>query len=112
MNFKLKTWASGPFAALAVALSVVACGGGGGGSSSGSSSSATVTPTSSVYNGSISGFGSVIVNRVRFSTVGATTVDDDGAEVRLDDLRIGMRVTVSGTADDSTGRGTATQLLL
>ena len=71
-----------------------------------------MTPTSSVYSGSVSGFGSVIVNGVRFSTVGATTVDDDGAEVRLEDLRIGMRVTVSGSADDSTGRGTATQLTL
>lgn len=111
MNFKLNPWSCGPFAAIAVALSVVACGGGGGGSST-SSSSATVTPTSSVYSGSVSGFGSVIVNDVRFSTVGATTVDDDGAEVRLEDLRIGMRVTVSGSADDSTGRGTATQLTL
>jgi hypothetical protein len=109
MNFKLNPWSCGPFAAIAVALSVVACGGGGGDSSS---SSGTVTPTASVYSGSISGFGSVIVNGVRFGTVGATTVDDDGAEVRLDDLRIGMRVTVSGSADDSTGRGTATKLSL
>jgi len=109
MNFKLNPWSCGPIAALVVALSVVACGGGGGGSSS---SSATVTPTSSVYSGSVSGFGSVIVNGVRFDTVGARTVDDDGAEVRLEDLRIGMLVTISGSADDSTGRGTATQLSL
>ena len=113
MDFKLKTWACGPIAALAVALAVGGCGGGGGGGdSSSSTTSGTVTPTSSVYSGSVSGFGSVIVNGVRFSTVGATTVDDDGAEVRLEDLRIGMRVTVSGSADDSTGRGTATQLTL
>lgn len=109
MNFKLNTWSCGPFAAIAVALSVVACGGGGGDSSS---SSTTTTPTSSVYSGSISGFGSVIVNGVRFDTVGASTLDDDGAEVRLEDLRIGMLVTVKGSADDSTGKGTATQLLL
>jgi hypothetical protein len=109
MNFKLNPWSCGPFAAIAVALSVVACGGGGGDSSS---SSGTVTPTASVYSGTVSGFGSVIVNGMRFDTVGATTVDDDGAEVRLDDLRIGMRVTVSGSADDSTGRGTATRLSL
>jgi hypothetical protein len=106
MNFKLKTWASGPFAALAVALVVAGCGGGGSGSSN------TVTPTSSVYSGPITGFGSVIVNGVRFDTVGATTVDDDGVEVRLEDLRIGMMVTVGGNADDSTGRGTATRLSL
>ena len=106
---KVKTWARGPIAALAVALAVSGCGGGGGDSSS---SSTTSTPTSSVYSGSISGFGSVIVNGVRFDTVGKSTVDDDGAEVRLEDLRIGMMVTVKGSADDSTGRGTATQLSL
>jgi hypothetical protein len=107
---KVRTWASGPIAALAVALAVGGCGGDS--SSSSSTTSGTVTPTSSVYSGSISGFGSVIVGRVRFETVGAVTKDDDGAEVRLEDLRIGMPVTVSGSADDSTGRGTATQLTL
>jgi hypothetical protein len=110
MDFKLKPWACGPIAALAVALSVVACGGDS--SDSSSTTSGTVTPTSSVYSGTVSGFGSVIVNRVRFETVGASTLDDDGAEVRLEDLRIGMPVTISGSADDSTGRGTATRLLL
>ncbi len=107
MNFKLNPWACGPVAALAVALAVVGCGGGGGGSSSG-----TVAPTSSVYSGPITGFGSVIVNGVRFDTVGANTVDDDGNPVRLEDLRLGMMVTVGGDADDATSRGTATQLSL
>ncbi len=103
---KVKTWALGPIAALAVALTVVGCGGGGG------SSSGTVTPSSSVFSGPITGFGSVIVNGVRFDTVGATTVDDDGNAVRLDDLRMGMMVTVGGDADDATSRGTATRLSL
>jgi hypothetical protein len=111
MDFKLKPWACGPIAALAVALSVVACGGDSSDSST-TTTPATVTPTSSVYSGTVSGFGSVIVNRVRFDTVGARTLDDDDAEVRLEDLRIGMLVTVSGSADDSTGRGTATKLTL
>jgi cytoskeletal protein CcmA (bactofilin family) len=111
MDFKLKIWASGPLAALAVALSVVGCGGDSSDSSS-TTTTPTVTPTSSVYSGTVSGFGSVIVGGVRFDTVGASTSDDDGAEVRLEDLRIGMLVTVSGSADDSTGRGTATQLTL
>ncbi|OYY64487.1 MAG: hypothetical protein B7Y51_04390 [Burkholderiales bacterium 28-67-8] len=105
MNFKLNPWACGPIAALAVALTVVGCGGGGG-------SSGTVAPTSSVYSGPITGFGSVIVNGVRFDTVGANTVDDDGNPVRLDELRLGMMVTVGGDADDATSRGTATQLSL
>ena len=106
MNFKLNPWACGPIAALAVALTVVGCGGGGGGSSG------TVAPTSSVYSGPITGFGSVIVNGVRFDTVGANSVDDDGNPVRLDELRLGMMVTVGGDADDATSRGTATQLSL
>jgi hypothetical protein len=112
MDFKLKPWACGPIAALAVALALGGCGGDSSDSSTTTTTPGTVTPTSSVYSGSISGFGSVIVNGVRFETVGASTSDDDGAEVRLEDLRIGMPVTVSGSADDSTGRGTATQLTL
>jgi hypothetical protein len=112
MDFKLKRWACGPIAALAVALALGGCGGDSSDSTSTSTTSGTVTPTSSVYSGTVSGFGSVIVNRVRFDTVGASTVDDDDDPVRLEDLRIGMQVTVSGSADDSTGRGTATQLTL
>ncbi len=76
MNFKLKAWALGPIAALAVALVVAGCGGGGGGSSSG-----TVAPTASVYSGPITGFGSVIVNGVRFETNNAIREDDDGVTI-------------------------------
>ena len=90
-------------AALGVAstLLITACGGGGN-----DLSTPTPTPTplaaAAVYAGSIAGFGSVVVNGMRFSSVGAELVDDDSQAIRLQDLAIGMTVRVSGDADDST----------
>jgi hypothetical protein len=98
-------------AALGVAstLLITACGGGGN-----DLSMPTPTPTplaaAAVYAGSIAGFGSVIVNGMRFSSVGAELVDDDSQAIRLQDLAIGMTVRVSGDADDSTQLGTARKL--
>ena len=98
-------------AALGVAstLLITACGGGGN-----DLSTPTPTPTplaaAAVYAGSIAGFGSVIVNGMRFSSVGAELVDDDSQAIRLQDLAIGMTVRVSGDADDSTQLGTARKL--
>lgn len=97
-------------AALGVAstLLITACGGGN------DLSTPTPTPTplaaAAVYAGSIAGFGSVIVNGMRFSSVGAELVDDDSQAIRLQDLAIGMTVRVSGDADDSTQLGTARKL--
>lgn len=88
--------------ALASALLVSACGGGGGGSSS-----STSTSGPAVFSGTVSGFGSVIVNGTRFSSVGATLRDDDGNSVNLDQLHIGMTVDVSGTSDDAAETGSA-----
>lgn len=92
--------------ALASALLVSACGGGGGGGSS----SSTSTSGPAVFSGTVSGFGSVIVNGTRFSSVGATLRDDDGNSVNLDQLHIGMTVDVSGTSDDATETGSASVL--
>ena len=98
-------------AALGVAstLLITACGGGGN-----DLSTPTPTPTplaaAAVYAGSIAGFGSVVVNGMRFSSVGAELVDDDSQAIRLQDLAIGMTVRVSGDADDSTQLGTARKL--
>jgi hypothetical protein len=87
---------------------VTACGGGG------SLSADLPTPTplgaAAVYAGPIAGFGSVIVNGMRFSSVGADLVDDDSQAIELQDLAIGMTVRVSGDADDSTQLGTARKL--
>ncbi len=92
--------------AVIAAATLVACGGGGG-SEAGSS-----TAQSAVYSGPISGLGSVTVNGVRFSSIGATLSDDDGAGLRSDDLKLGQTVRVSGTSDDATGQGNATAVVV
>jgi hypothetical protein len=92
-------------AGLAAALVFTACGGGGG---DGPSSAPINGGASSdlVSQGVISGFGSVIVNGVRFDDSKAKVEDEDedenGARSK-DDLRLGMVVTVSGSSGTTTG---------
>lgn len=72
-----------------------ACGGGGGGTAS-----VDTGGTGSFATGRISGFGSVIVNGVRFEDNAARLADDDD-ELKVlvrDDLKLGMVVTVQGGA--------------
>ncbi len=97
--------------ALASALTLTACGGGGS-SVSDSSIKDTTTLSSAVYSGPIMGKGSVVVNGMRFSSVGAEMVDDDAQSVGLDQLQLGMTVRVSGDVDESTQQGTANRLEL
>lgn len=98
---------------LIAALALAGCGGGGGGSSS-----TTAAPTPGVSAGQITGFGSIIVNGVRFHTGGATLEFEDGSEVPLsntlndqDLLSRGMEVEVEGSFDDN-GNGTATRVFM
>jgi hypothetical protein len=72
-----------------------ACGGGGGGTAS-----VDTGGTGSFSTGRISGFGSVIVNGVRFEDNAARLADDDDEAKVLtrDDLKLGMVVTVQGGA--------------
>ncbi len=86
-----------------VCVLVAGCGGGGS-SISGSSGTGTVT-TSSFAAGPITGFGSVIVNGVRFDDSKATVTDDDGAASTKDALKLGMSAEVhgGGVSDDGTG---------
>ncbi|ABD68962.1 hypothetical protein Rfer_1228 [Rhodoferax ferrireducens T118] len=93
---------------LSSAMLLTACGGGGGTTPAVNNTA----PAAAMYAGPITGFGSVIVNGMRFSSVGATLQDDDGQDINLDQLKLGMTVRVSGTADDSTQLGTASQLAL
>ncbi|MBQ0942188.1 hypothetical protein KAK07_02435 [Ideonella sp. 4Y16] len=76
--------------ALAVALGslalLVACGGG-------VSEQGTGAPPQVYASGPISGFGSVIVNGVRYDDTGVTAKDDSGANV---DLLLGMVVQIDG----------------
>lgn len=95
--------------ASAAALLIGACGGGGGdvaGVGTGGTGSFSV--------GTVTGFGSVYVNGVRYEDNGARVLDDDGNQkvIGTDDnpLRLGMVVEVAGSIDDSGNVRTATQI--
>ena len=90
---------------------LLGCGGGGGGSGGGGNDG--VGPIGgidrggvTISQGPINGFGSVIVNGVRYTTTGATITIDDrpGTE---SELRAGQVVRVEGTVDASGTAGTA-----
>lgn len=85
---------------MATALTLSAC-----------SSSDTNTPndTGFVSTGTITGFGSVYVNGVKFETDSAT-FDVDGVSGTQDDLAIGMKVDVMGTINADGVTGTATSI--
>jgi hypothetical protein len=94
-------------ATLLVGLTLTACGGGGGSGGTGDSLASADTGFS---QGAITGFGSIIVNGVRFDDSKAHAAgrisdddDDDNPGRGSDDLRLGMVVSVS-----SSGTGTAT----
>ena len=95
-SFKL-----GPIGLISLAL-LTACGGGGGGTTAGGS-----TAANTVSQGTITGFGSVIVDGVRYSSVGAKVQDDEGNTVSRDTLRIGMTVNLTGTSSDGLTSGDA-----
>src|SRR3954469_11593651 len=91
-------------AVLATAGALVACGGGG--SASGDASGAGAT---SFASGPISGFGSGIVNGVRFDDTKAKVSDDDGQAHDRGELRLGMVVEVKAGALSSDDRGSHAQ---
>lgn len=102
-------------ATLLAALALAACGGGDSGSiappppDDGGGDTGGIDRSGLRVLGSISGFGSVIVDGVRFDTSGATIeVDDEpGSE---DDLKVGEVVFVSGEIDDD-GNATAATIV-
>ena len=99
---RLKTLARRPVQGLltlfcAVAV-LTACGGGG-------SDSAAADTRSAFAAGPITGFGSVIVNGVRFDDSSASVTDDDGTSHRSSDLRLGMMAEVSGSGITDDGSG-------
>lgn len=92
--------------ALMAGVMLAACGGGGGGSGVAGASGATAFAV-----GPIRGFGSIIVNGVRFDDSGAHIEDDEGRGRGADDLRLGSMVEIeSGKIDDSTGRAKASTI--
>ena len=89
---------------IGAALVLAACGGGG------SSAPPAGASASSFTAGPITGFGSVIVNGVRFDDSSASVSDDDGNSRSRDDLRLGMMAEIEAGAiasDDSGSRSTA-----
>ena len=101
---------------LALVAALAACGSSGSDDTNGDDL-VYVAPTSSAvaatYNGTISGLGSIVVNGVRFETVGANVVDGDdlyGSTSYNKPLAIGMTVALSGSADDVGGTGQASTI--
>ncbi len=88
-----------------LAATVVACGGGSdvGGVGTGGTGAFAI--------GSISGFGSVIVNGVRYDDSGADVFDDDGARSSSSALQLGMVVEVRGRLNDDRVSATASSFV-
>ncbi len=92
---RLRAWLCALFAVAAV----FGCGGG-------VDSGGTGAAIQSYSAGRISGFGSVIVNGVRFEDSSATIVDEDGVSHPASDLKLGMQIEVDAgaiTADPVSG---------
>lgn len=83
--------------ALVCASVLSACGGGGGGSSA-------TAPTT--VGGTISGLGSIVLNGVRYETIGASVLDaDDGTSIHSP-MGMGMTVEIDPSATSSTTAST------
>jgi hypothetical protein len=80
-------------AAFAAFLLVTGCGGGGGGSES----STATKPGTAFTQGTITGFGSIIVNGVRFDESAAQVMDDDDQARDPNELKLGMIVEVESS---------------
>ena len=73
-------------------IALPSCGGGGGGIAG-----VDTGGTGSFSTGAIAGFGSIIVNGVRYEDNAARVADDDGGVLTSADLRLGMVVRVQGS---------------
>lgn len=90
---------------LSALLLMSACGGGGG--ESASATDATGVQSGSLSEGPITGFGSIIVNGVRFDESTAQVLDDDEVPRSREALRLGMWVEVEGGAVRGKATGVA-----
>lgn len=97
------------FAAFAVAA-LVGCGGGsGGGQQAGIDRTGNPVPAAASF-GTVTAFGSIVVNGVRYDT-SSTTFTIDGGPGAQSDLAVGDVVLVSGTVDASGVTGVATTVV-
>ena len=85
------------WAAVAALLIIAGCSGGGGG---GSTDNTSASPGRAFTEGSITGFGSIIVNGIRFDESTAQVVDDDDQAHDRNDLKLGMTVEVVSSGID------------
>jgi hypothetical protein len=96
------------------AAGVVACGGGGDSGAGSDAGGASVSASSTSFaSGPITGFGSVIVNGIRFDDSSSDVLDDDGVVRSRDELRLGVTVEVHGgdvTSDDRGSHGLARRI--
>jgi hypothetical protein len=83
--------------AMLAAVGLSACGGGGDGGGGSPIAGVGVGGTGSFTVGRVSGFGSIIVNQVRFDDSKAELRDMDGNLVTPDRLKLGMVVAVTGS---------------
>jgi hypothetical protein len=99
LKFIRPAWRAGAAVLFAVCLAS-ACGGG-------VDSGGTGAPAQSFASGRIAGFGSVIVNGVRYDDSNAVIVDDEGVAHPRSDLKLGMVVDVEAgpIADDPSTSG-------
>ncbi len=95
----LLRWALAALLGAVLLFALAACGGGGGDSSAPASNTPTETATG-LTQGAITGFGSVIVNAVRFDDSTASVQTDDGAAAARSELKLGMQVAVDSSSTD------------
>lgn len=91
--------------ALVLSIALVACGGGGN-SVAGIDAGGAPVKVSVVAKGTIAGFGSIIVNGVRYETTTAS-IDNDGVVGMQSDLKVGQVVLVKGSLDAGGTNGSA-----
>ncbi|MBL0718369.1 hypothetical protein JI742_00560 [Piscinibacter sp. Jin2] len=109
--FRPSTWRRGLLAAAASALLIAACGGGGG------SAGLPGSGGTGFASGPISGFGSVIVNGVRYDDRAAELRDEDGQRLSRsgsmgDPLQLGVLVDLEGRVAADGLSGTADRVVL
>ncbi len=107
-HVRLASWL---VAAAGIVIAQTSCGGGGGGDGVvGSGGTGVSQPTVSV--GAISGFGSIIVNGIKYDDSSASLSRDDKSALARSDLRLGMFVEVRGVANSTTSLGTASSVVV
>lgn len=90
---------------------LTACGGGGGDTATSGINGGGISGINGggIAVGPVTGFGSVFVNGIEFSTTG-TTITVEGASASESQLKIGQMVEVRGTINASAGTGSATSI--